>query len=89
MTKLKIDITVAILDALDEAVRGCALSGMGADGTSESEVTEVEVLDIGEGRYQLLVETERAEGKFVSADDQVEEILAQLDEVCVSIEVSE
>jgi hypothetical protein len=90
MSSIKIIVTPSDIEAqIAEAIENATLSGMGADGTSEYEITEVDVTGNGDGTYDVIVQCDRVEGKFVSNDDLFEEIQGNVDDLSVTIELAQ
>lgn len=70
----------SIEDKITEAIEGVSLTGLGADGTSEYEVTDVTVDANDPLSITADVTIERVEGKFVSRDDITEELTSNLED---------
>lgn len=80
--------SIDIESALQEAVGQVGLTGLGPDGTSEYEVTDVTVQTNGDNAFDLFVTVERIEGKFVSKDDIAETIANEVDQLDAAVELS-
>jgi hypothetical protein len=84
--KVKFRFSLSIEDAVREAVDSLDLVGLGADGTSEYEVSDVSVEDEGGFTYTCVVELDRQAGKFV-ANDELEAIVTEaLGDITVTID---
>ena len=53
MTTVKLSVYVDIESAINDAIENVGLTGMGADGTSEYEITDVAVAEDGSGGYEV------------------------------------
>jgi len=73
---ITIPVTVDLNETLINALDNVDLSGLGADGDSEYEVTDVEVIGDCLIQVELVVGIERQSGKFVGKDD-IAEVLTQ------------
>ncbi len=88
MTIVKLNIVPDIEAAISEALGAASLSGLGADGTSEYEVADIDVHLNGDGTYEAVIDCQRVEGKFVSRDDLAEELIGELTNLDVNVEAS-
>ena len=88
MTTVKLSVYVDIESAINDAIENVGLTGMGADGTSEYEITDVAVAEDGSGGYEVTVTAERIEGKFVGKDEIAEMIAGEVESLDVTVDVS-
>lgn len=86
MSKIKFRFSLNIEDALREQIESISFEGLGADAASSYEVSDVGVDDEGGGSYEVTVDLDRTEGKFVSNDDLEAEITSNLGELNITID---
>jgi len=74
--------TSAIEDKIREMVEGVSVSGIGPDGDSEYEISDVEITENPDHPYtwDVGVRADRIQGKFVSNDDFQEVVVDELDD---------
>lgn len=84
MTYIKFTVS-ADLDALREAIEDelanafpSAIEGVGANGDSAYDVSDVSVADSGDGTFTVTALCERTEGLFASRDDLADAALEEL-----------
>lgn len=80
--------SIDIESALQEAIGQVGLTGLGPDGTSEYEVTDVAVATNGDNAFDIFVTVDRIEGKFVSKDDVAEIIANEVESLDVEVSLN-
>lgn len=88
MTTVKLSVYVDIESAINDAIEAVSLTGMGADGSSEYEITDVSLAPDGTGGYEVTVTCDRIEGKFVGKDEIGEMISGEVESLDVTVDVS-
>lgn len=88
MTRLTLTVALDIESAIQQAVQDAALSGLGPDGTSEYDITEVAVTSDGSGTYTVVVEVDRTTGKFVASEELCDELTDQLTDLSIDADWS-
>jgi chitinase len=86
MTKVSFRFSTDLEHALRDVIEDMSFSGLGADGTSEYEVTDVSLKDEGDQTYTVTVDFERSSGKFAGADELEAELTGNLNEVTVTVD---
>lgn len=78
--KIQLNITVDVEAAIDAAIgQVSSISGVGADGTSEYEITDYDVSSLqADDTHTVTLTVERIEGKFASKDDVTDAIVGEL-----------
>lgn len=87
---IKFTVTpTSIAQAIEDKVNDVSLSGLGADGASEYEISSVSVTENEDGGFDVEVEVQRIEGKFASNDEIRETITDELDSLDdIELEIS-
>lgn len=87
--RLKFTITPDLDAAIESAVNDISFSGLGDNGDSEFEVEDVSVENNGDGTWTVNLGLTRTEGKFVSNDDLLDNVMNELTTLDdVSLEVN-
>lgn len=87
MTTVNLAVVLDIESAITDAIEQVSLTGLGADGTSEYEITNVAIINAEPGFYEVQVTCDRIEGKFVGKDELAEVIAGEIDRLDVTCEV--
>lgn len=71
-------VTIDPTELIDPSIDSIALTGLGPDGTSEYEVTDISYT-VEPIEFDIDITIDRVEGKFVSKTDIADEIIGQLE----------
>lgn len=74
----KLQVVIDVEEEVSEAIYSSSLEGLGPNGTSSYEVTDIQFSQVGDG-YVIDLEVERQEGLHASRDEVITNIIEEME----------